>query len=345
MGIPSYVMPEYRQNPLTKEWVILSCERQARPSEFLDQPARRESSACPFCWGNEHETPAEIARYCDANDKGSWSVRVVPNKYPAVSLNASSRERQPACNDECLFRTAPALGEHEVIIESPRHVVSLTDLTLSETEYLFLAYRDRIAAHRAAGQAQYVQIFKNVGSLAGASIEHSHSQLMALEQLPQDLEREVAIADGYYRRNGRSLMNSVLQAELEAGTRVVAESANFAAFCPFASRFPYEICLAAKTAGGHFEELQAGELGELAAIVREIIGRIESMLGPIAYNYYLRPAPFDIDSSDQYDWHIEIFPRLVKVAGFEWSTGVFINTVSPEVAAKALRSLPDQRGN
>lgn len=338
-------MPEYRQNPLTNEWVILSCERQARPSEFLDQPARRESAACPFCWGNEHETPAEIARYCDANDKDSWSVRVVPNKYPAVSSVPCSREKQPACNDECLFRTAPALGKHEVIIESPRHVVSLTDLTLSESKSLFLAYRDRIAAHRAAGQAKHVQIFKNVGALAGASIEHSHSQLMALEHLPQDLEREVEIADGYYRRNGRSLMNSVLQAELATGTRVVAESANFAAFCPFASRFPYEVCLAAKTAGGQFEELQAGELGELAAIVREIIGRIESALGPIAYNYYLRPAPFDIGSSGQYDWHIEIFPRLVKVAGFEWSTGIFINTVSPEVAAKALRSLPDQRGN
>lgn len=345
MGIPSYVMPEYRQNPLTKEWVILSCERQARPSEFLDQPARRENATCPFCWGNEHETPAELARYCDTKTKDSWSVRVVPNKYPAVSSEPCSVEKQPTCQDDCLFRTAPALGEHEVIIESPRHVVSLTDLTLAETEFLFLAYRDRIAAHRAAGKARYVQIFKNVGPLAGASMEHSHSQLMALDHLPQNLERELAIADGYYRRNGRSLMNSLLQAELSAGTRVVAQSANFAAFCPFASRFPYEICVAAKTSGGRFEELQTGELGELAAIVREIIGRIENSLGPIAYNYYLRPAPFDMASAGQYDWHIEIFPRLVKVAGFEWSTGVFINTVSPEAAAEMLRPLPGQRGN
>lgn len=332
-------MPEYRQNPLTREWVILSSERQARPSEFLDQPARRENAACPFCLGNEHETPEELARYAASDSKDPWSVRVVPNKYPAVNGAGTSAGIEPAtCNDDCLFRTASALGEHEVIIESPRHVVSLTDLTPAETELLFLAYRDRIAFHRAAGKARFVQAFKNVGPLAGASMEHSHSQLMALAQLPQDVERDAAIAESYHRRKGRNLMGAVVQAELEAGTRVVAQSASFAAFCPFASRFPYEVCVAAKTSGRPFEELQAGELGEVAGIVREIVGRIERALGPIAYNYYLRPAPFDMASPGQYDWHIEIFPRLVKVAGFEWSTGIFINTVSPEAAAEKLRT-------
>ncbi|MBC7854535.1 MAG: DUF4921 family protein [Pirellulaceae bacterium] len=334
-------MPEYRQNPLTREWVILSGERMARPSEFLDQPARRDIAACPFCLGNEHETPEELARYAANGSNNSWSVRVVPNKYPAVTSDPHPGPLpggEGVCNEDCLFRTAPALGEHEVIIESPRHVVSLTDLTLAETELLFLAYRDRIAFHRSAGKSRYVQAFKNVGPLAGASMEHSHSQLMALAQLPQNIERDAAIAETYFRRMGRSLMGAVLQAELDAGIRVVAESNSFAAFCPFASRFPYEICLAAKTSGHSYEELQAGELGELAGFVREIIGRIERALGPVAYNYYLRPAPFDIAFPGQYDWHIEIFPRLVKVAGFEWSTGIFINTVSPEAAAESLRT-------
>ncbi|MGI8980926.1 MAG: galactose-1-phosphate uridylyltransferase [Pirellulaceae bacterium] len=334
-------MPEYRQNPLTREWVILSSERMARPSEFLDQPARRDIAACPFCLGNEHETPEELARYSSRGSKDGWSVRVVPNKYPAVTADPHPGplpQGEGDCNEDCLFRTAPALGEHEVIIESPRHVVSLTDLTSAETELLFLAYRDRIAFHRAAGKARYVQAFKNVGPLAGASMEHSHSQLMALEHLPADIERDVAIAASYFRRKGRSLMGAVLEAELDAGTRVIAESATFAAFCPFASRFPYEVCIGAKTSGRSYEELQAGELGELAGIVREIIGRIERALGPVAYNYYLRPAPFDMAPAGPYDWHIEIFPRLVKVAGFEWSTGVFINTVSPEAAAETLRT-------
>jgi UDPglucose--hexose-1-phosphate uridylyltransferase len=335
-------MPEYRQNPLTREWVILSGERQTRPSEFLDQPARRENATCPFCLGNEHETPEELARYSETGRSAkSWSVRVVPNKYPAVNgAGSSSSAEAAACNEDCLFRTVPALGEHEVIIESPRHVVSLTDLTPAETDLLFLAYRDRIAFHRAAGKAKYVQAFKNVGPLAGASMEHSHSQLMALYQMPQQVERDAAIADSYRRRHQRSLLQSVVEAELSAGTRLVSQSASFVAFCPFASRFPYEVCVAAKSSASPFDELQAGELGELAAIVREIIGRIERTLGPIAYNYYLRPAPFDIASPGQYDWHIEIFPRLVKVAGFEWSTGVFINTVSPEAAAEALRASP-----
>ncbi len=335
-------MPEYRQNPLTREWVILSSERMARPSEFLDQPARRDSAACPFCLGNEHETPEELARYSVGDSKDSWSVRVVPNKYPAVTPDPHPGplpRGEGVCNEDCLFRTVPALGEHEVIIESPRHVVSLTDLTPAETELLFLAYRDRIAFHRAAGKARYVQAFKNVGPLAGASMEHSHSQLMALEQLPHNVERDAAIAESYFRRKGRSLIGAVLQGELDAGTRVVAQSASFAAFCPFASRFPYEVCLAAKTSGRPFEELQAGEVGELARITSEIIGRIERALGPVAYNYYLRPAPFDMASPGPYDWHIEIFPRLVKVAGFEWSTGIFINTVSPEAAAEVLREI------
>ena len=332
-------MPEYRQNPLTREWVILSSERQARPSEFLDQPARRENAACPFCLGNEDQTPEELARYSVDSSKNSWSVRVVPNKYPAVNGADTSAGIEPArCNDDCLFRTASALGEHEVIIESPRHVVSLTDLTPAETELLFVAYRDRMAFHRAAGKAKFVQAFKNVGPLAGASMEHSHSQLMALAQLPQDVERDAAIAESYFRRQGRNLMGAVVQAELEAGTRIVAKSASFVAFCPFASRFPYEVCVAAKTSGHGFEELQAGELGDLAGLVRDIIGRIENALGPIAYNYYLRPAPFDMPSAGHYEWHIEIFPRLVKVAGFEWSTGIFINTISPEAAATALRT-------
>src|SRR6185503_11286794 len=135
-------MPEYRQNPLTREWVILSSERQARPSEFLDQPARRENAACPFCLGNEHETPEELARYAASGSKDPWSVRVVPNKYPAVTADPHPGplpKGEGVCSDDCLFRTASALGEHEVIIESPRHVVSIMDLTPTETELLFLA--------------------------------------------------------------------------------------------------------------------------------------------------------------------------------------------------------------
>ncbi len=333
-------MPEYRQNPLTREWIILSSERQTRPSEFLDQPARRDSAACPFCLGNEHETPEELVRYTSRGSKDAWSVRVVPNKYPAVTAAECTPVDRPECNDDCLFRAAPALGQHEVIIESPRHVVSLTDLTPAETELLFRAYRDRIAFHRAAGKARYVQAFKNVGPLAGASMEHSHSQLMALEQLPQNIQRDAAIAESYFRRTERSLLRAVVQGELAAGTRVVVQSDSYVAFCPFASRFPYEVCVVAENSGSPFDELQSGELGELAGIVREIIGRIERALGPVAYNYYLRPAPFDIASPRQYDWHIEIFPRLVKVAGFEWSTGIFINTVSPEAAAQTLRTSP-----
>ena len=334
-------MPEYRQNPLTRQWVILSSERQSRPSEFLDQPARRDEGSCPFCLGNEHETPAALATYVAPGGQ-TWSVRVVPNKYPAVMPLSRNGQEQAACADDCLFRSAPSLGQHEVIIESPRHVASVTNLSVAESKLLFQAYRDRLAAHRATGNLRYVQIFKNVGALAGASIEHSHSQLMALADLPQDVERELAVAGSYHRRHGHSVLSALVEAELKAGERVIARSGGYVAFCPFASRFPYEVCIAATNHSLPFDELEAGELGELATFVREIIGRMEDALGPVAYNYYLKAAPFDTSPHGQYDWHIEIFPRMVKVAGFEWSTGIFINTVSPEAAAELLRASPSR---
>ena len=314
-------MSEFRQDPLSRRWVIIGGERGGRPNEFVEAATRAKDISCPFCAGHEVETPAAIATY-GANGKAPWLVRVVPNKFPAVTTEQTS-----------------GFGRHEVIIESPRHVASLSELTDVEAESVFSAYRDRLCRLKAEGRFRYVQIFKNVGPAAGASLEHVHSQLVALASVPEVVEQELFASGEFYAENGRSLLKDMLDKEVEAGERVVAETEHFVAFCPYASRFGYEVWLAPRRHQARFEDVEPGELGELSRIMHDVIGRIERAVGQSAYNYFLHTQPFDMPAADHYHWHIEIVPRLTKVAGFEWGTGCFINPYAPEAAAAHLRSV------
>jgi UDPglucose--hexose-1-phosphate uridylyltransferase len=335
-------MSEYRQDPLSKRWVIIGSDRAARPNEFVEEPVRRQPVPCPFCAGNEHETPDAVATYA-APGKKDWLVRVVPNKYPAVTLDESLCPNcQPLGPTAPAAGAVPGFGRHEVIIESPRHVASLSELTPTEAELVFQAYRDRIAALKATGQYRYVQIFKNVGPAAGASLEHVHSQLVALPGVPDVIAQELASSREYFALNHRPLMSELIVRELAAGERIVAHTNQFVAYCPYASRFPYEVCIAPIREQASFEDTQASELGELSRIAGDVIGRIERMGGQSAYNCVLHTQPFDTPPQDHYHWHIEIIPRFTKVAGFEWGTGCYINPLPPEVAAVQLRTVPVQ---
>jgi UDPglucose--hexose-1-phosphate uridylyltransferase len=333
-------MSEYRQDPLSRRWVIIGSDRAARPNEFVEEPVRRQPGPCPFCAGNEHETPEAVASYAAPGKRSAWLVRIVPNKYPAVTADeALCPQCQPPLGlsspkDESI----PGFGRHEVIIESPRHVASLSELTTTEAELVFQAYRDRIAALKVTGQFRYVQIFKNVGPHAGASLEHVHSQLVALPGVPEVVTQELASCRDYFAVHRRPLVAGLLERELATGERIVAQTDHFVAVCPFASRFPYEVCIAPIANQPRFEATQAGELGELSRLARDVIGRIERTGGQVAYNAVLHTQPFDTPPHDHYHWHIEIIPRLTKVAGFEWGTGCFINPLPPEAAAAHLRS-------
>jgi UDPglucose--hexose-1-phosphate uridylyltransferase len=333
-------MSEYRQDPLSRRWVIIGSDRASRPNEFVEEPVRRQPIPCPFCAGHEHETPDAVATY-SAPGQANWVVRIVPNKYPAVTLDESLCPNcQPLDSAPQPDGTVPGFGRHEVIIESPRHVASLSELTLIEAEIVFQAYRERVAALKATGQYRYVQIFKNVGPAAGASLEHVHSQLVALPGVPEVVAQEVASCREYFAEHGRPLMTDLIMRELAAGERILAKTSHFVAFCPYASRFPYEVCIAPLSEQPSFEVTQASELGELSRLAREVIGRIESAAGQVAYNCVLHTQPFDTSPQDHYHWHIEILPRLTKVAGFEWGTGCFINPLPPEAAAAQLRASP-----
>jgi UDPglucose--hexose-1-phosphate uridylyltransferase len=333
-------MSEFRQDPLSRRWVIIGGERGGRPNEFVEAATRAKGISCPFCVGHEAETPPAIASY-SSNGKGKWLVRVVPNKFPAVTTQDALPTGSSPLAANGKAAAAPGFGCHEVIIESPRHVASLSDLTDAEAQAVFAAYRDRLLNLKAEGPYRYVQIFKNVGPAAGASLEHVHSQLVALPGVPEVINQELKSSAEFFQQQKRSLLLDMLEREIAAGQRIVRETEHFVAFCPYASRFGYEVWIAPRRHQPRYEDVAAGELGELSGLARDIIGRIERAAGQASYNYFLHTQPFDMPAYDHYHWHIEIIPRLTKVAGFEWGTGCFINPYPPEAAAEHLRSLAE----
>jgi UDPglucose--hexose-1-phosphate uridylyltransferase len=343
--LPLLFMSELRQDPVSQRWVIIARDRENRPNEFQPMPVERVAGSCPFCAGNEAATPEAVAVYTTGaaerhvGKPDTWQVRVVPNKYPAVraDLNGSVRH-------EPFGQRSSAAGVHEVIIESPRHIASLTDLNADELRLTWIAYRDRLTEHARTSRWKYGQIFKNVGAAAGSSIEHGHSQLVVLPHVPSDLAAELASTEQHLARTGQHLFSELIEQELAAGERIVEANDRFVAFCPFASRFPYEVWVLPRRRLSRFQIASANlpsasddEMGEMGSFVQQILMRIEGVLNRPAYNFFLHTAPFDSLPYDHYHWHVEIFPRLTRAAGFEWSTGYFINPVPPEEAAAALR--------
>lgn len=333
---------EYRKDPLSDAWVVVAAERNGRPDEFAVTPTQRIGGPCPFCAGNEVATPIEISRYPQDSRLGDWKVRVVPNKFPAVvripDVNLSSLRQSFKNGSPTLFSSARGDGGHEVIIESPNHTVSLTDLDDDATRYTFLAYRDRMRSFAAENHWAYVQVFKNVGAGAGSSIEHAHSQVVGLPAVPVRVAEELAHTAAFLKMRGKQLFAAMIEEEMDSGERVVAYDDDFLAICPYASRFPYEVTILPRVAAAQFECCEDRQVENLGRFTKDIIRRLERALNRPAYNYLIHSAPFDNSANDHYHWHIEILPRVTKLAGFEWGTGYYINPVSPEQAAEALRS-------
>jgi UDPglucose--hexose-1-phosphate uridylyltransferase len=229
-------------------------------------------------------------------------------------------------------------GGHEVIIESPQHLVSLTDLDEESLTLTFLAYRDRMKALAAEGPWNYVQIFKNVGAAAGSSIEHAHSQVVGLPAVPVRVADELAHTREFLKMTRRPLFQTLLAEELAQGSRIVAQTADFVALCPYASRFAYETWILPRQPLPRFESSSDVLTKQLGQVTASVIGKLERTLNRPAYNYLIHSAPFDGTADNHYHWHLEIFPRVTKPAGFEWGTGYYINPVAPEQAAEVLAS-------
>ena len=316
-------MPELRHDPITGCWVIIAENRAMRPNAFT-LPATSAAPDCPFCFGQEAKTPAPTAIYPSDSHNGAWRVRVFPNKYPAVT------------SDETNAEAPTAYGRHEVIVESPDHLVSFSEVAEQDARLAFRAYQERLRAMHMDARLAFGLIFKNARPEGGASLEHTHSQLLACETVPPQNQFELARAGEYRALHGQCMFCEVMARELE-GHRLVGTSEHFVALCPYASRFPYETWILPKTHRASFEEASAAELHELAELTQKIIRRLETRFEAPAYNFWIRTAPFNLAAEDDYHWHLEWTPRMTRLAGFELATGCFINPVSPEQAAEWLR--------
>jgi UDPglucose--hexose-1-phosphate uridylyltransferase len=331
-------MSDLRQDPILNHWVIVAAGRSQRPGAFIESPPFDPRLPCPFCEGHEDETPHEVLAFRDVageTDRPRWRVRVVPNKFPAIESGGA----RPVDGD--FYRRLDGCGAHEVIIESPRHLASTSDLSSAELTEVFLAWQMRLAFWKRDSRMAYGQLFKNVGQAAGASLEHAHSQLLVIPRVPNVVAAEIAAALDYFQRRGSCPFCDMIRAELALGQRIVAETPQHLSFVPFAARLPFETWILPKLHAGHYEEIPRPHLEDLAAIVRSVIRRLEAAVGRCAYNYVLHTTPFAATAAANYHWHLEIVPAMVKTAGFELASGWFINPVAPEDSARMMREQAD----
>jgi len=329
-------LPELRKDPITGRWVIISTDRAKRPTDFLRQSVEIKGNGfCPFCYGNEDKTPPEILAYGrngTGRNQPGWTVRVVPNKFPALGIEGDL-DRQ----GEGLFDKMNGIGAHEVIIETPTHEATLATLPEKAIEDVLAAYRDRMLDLKNDRRFRYILIFKNHGEAAGASLEHTHSQLIALPIVPKRVREEVDQSKRYYQEKERCIFCDMIRQEIETETRVINKNEHFIAIAPYAPRFPFETWLLPRQHSSAFENNQSPIYTSLAKLMRDILARLDNVLDRPAYNYIIHTSPISEESNDHYHWHIEMMPKLTKVAGFEWGTGFYINPTPPEESARFMR--------
>jgi UDPglucose--hexose-1-phosphate uridylyltransferase len=329
-------MSELRKDPVTGRWVIISTERRKRPSDFrLDPVHPPPDPACPFCEGHEHMTPRELLAYRSngqAPNGPGWDLRVVPNQFPVLRVEGTL-DRQ----GEGLFDKMNGIGAHEVIIETPRHEEMLATMSDAAIEQVLWSFRERVQDLKQDRRFRYIIIFKNHGSGAGASLDHSHSQLIALPIVPREVRDEVDGARQHFMNKERCVFCDIIRQDLGDGRRMIAENADMAALAPYAPRFPFETWILPKRHQSLFEEATRHEYASLARLLGDILRRMNKALVSPPYNLLIHSAPFVETANDFYHWHVEIMPKLTKVAGFEWATGFYLNPTAPEEAAQVLR--------
>lgn len=327
-------MPQLRKDIISGKWSVVAVNRSMRPESFthahLSKSARLISD-CPFCRGHESQTPPELdAVRLDASRPNTpgWDIRVVPNKYPAFTMDEVDED------DDNLYQHQSALGLHEVIIHSPHHHLSLSTMQIDEVVKVIKMYKRRYLLALKNPQVKSAVIIVNHGRQAGASIEHSHAQLFAIPMIPNLLKRESDSFSAHYLKNGDCIFCDLIQHEISVNRRIVAENSHFIAFCPYASQTPFTTWIAPKSHLKAFEVADEEVLNSCASILQRVLISINKNLHDPPYNIWLHSRP---KGKDEFHWHLEIAPKLAIPAGFELGTGMTINVVQPEEAAKYLK--------
>ncbi len=330
-------MPELRKDPIIGRWVIIADERTRRPQDYRAGIEEPPAGPCPFCPGHESATPPEILAFRDpgssANGPG-WQVRVIANKFPALKVEGELNK-----SGEGLYDKMNGIGAHEVIIESPEHERHLADQDPQHIEKIIQAFILRMQDLKKDVRLKYLMVFKNHGYRAGATLHHSHSQLIATPIVPKAIKEEMYGAQAYYRYKERCIFCDIVRQEQEDRRRLVCENAEFLAMVPFAARFPFEIWILPKRHNPSFEKLPPEQVPPLAAILKECLIRLNLAISRPPYNFVIHTAPGDHAEPEWFHWHLEIMPRITRVAGFERGTGFYINPTPPEEAAKYLQQM------
>ncbi|MHB8215401.1 MAG: galactose-1-phosphate uridylyltransferase [Candidatus Sulfotelmatobacter sp.] len=334
-------MPELRQNFFTKEWVIIATERAKRPEELAThRPPQTVPSFvenCPFCPGNESKTPPEVMR-SPANESEPWAVRVIPNKFAALSS-----EVQPTRSLQHLRRRVEGFGFHEVIIDSPDHSSAMALLPDAQVARILGVFKDRYNSLSTDQRINHVTIFKNHGADAGASLQHPHSQLIATPVIPSQVRHRLHEALRHYDDAGECMFCHMVEREVEDQTRVVLKSELFVAMEVFASATPFATHIFPLRHMATFGEITATEIQDLARVLRTLLAKMYVGLENPDLNLMVRSGPSDYVGARHFHWYVSVIPRLTRVAGFELGSGMFINTVLPEAAAEFLRNIKAEK--
>jgi len=333
-------MSELRRDPIGGRWVIVNTDAPMLPKDFEHDEARSgKPSVCPFCYGNESLAPAEIAAIrtpgTSPNTSG-WQTRAIPNKFPALQVEGNIDRR-----GQGVYDLSNGVGAHEVIVETPYHNKDFPDLLVPEISGVFNLCCQRMLDLERDKRLKYILLFKNYGLAAGASLEHPHTQLIALPMVPKSVKEELEGAQKYYRYRERCIFCDMIRQEIDQQERIVLENRNFLAFCPFVSRFPFEIWIMPKRHTSLFSQTQGEEMADFSAILKTVIAKIKKLFGDTSYNFMIHSAPMNSDgaAAESFHWHLEFMPKLTRIAGFEWGTGFYLVPTPPEVAAKFLRDV------
>lgn len=334
-------MSELRKDIITREWVILASERAKRPHDFkkTEEAVKKpkHDPNCPFCEGNEEKTPPEVLAYRSHNSKPNnkgWQLRVINNKFAALNP-----EGELCRKDVGIYDSMCGIGAHEVVIESPDHSKNIALYDHKTVENVVWSYCDRYLTLKKDPVHKYISIFRNHGKLAGASLAHPHSQIVATPIIPQKVWHKVSGVSQYSEYREKCAYCDIINAERKEKTRLISENGKFIAIAPFASRSPFEVWILPKEHSSCFAYMNRFEVSDFAEILRESMLRLYKCLDDPPYNYTIITAPCETDKLDTFHWHLEILPRLTTPAGFEIGTSIYINVTPPEEAAKYMKEI------
>lgn len=333
-------MPQLRQNLILKEWVIIATERAKKPEQLKEnkdinaQNVPEWDEKCPFCKGNE-EKSGNVSEFYRIGDMSNWRLRVIPNKFPALSPVDGNIQ----VNTSGYLRHMDGIGNHEVLIESPKHNITIATMDECEVLDILKTYQLRITSLMALDYIESVIPFRNHGTKAGASQIHPHSQIIALPVIPKDLIYRMNESIRYHEEHRECLFCRVMKSEMDSGERIIFETDHFVVFVPYAAYSPFSMWVFPKRHTSSFCDVTPAELNDLSVVLRKSLRKLYFGVNDPDYNYIIRSSPKGYDNSPFFHWYLTIVPRLTRTAGFELGSGMFINPSIPEENAVYLRSV------